>query len=48
MANLRRMREWHFNQAMRAKLDGKEQEADFHLLYYDLLGCAVECERRPD
>lgn len=42
MASLRRMREWHFNQAMRAKLDGKKQEADFHFRYYDLLGPAVE------
>jgi hypothetical protein len=42
------MREWHFNQAVRAKLDGKKQEADFHFRYYDLLGPAVEFSPSED
>jgi hypothetical protein len=40
--SLQRMREWHLNQAVKAKLDGKREEADFHYRYYDLLGPAVE------
>lgn len=39
---LKRIREWHFSQAMKAKLDGRIEEADFHYRYYDLLGPAVE------
>ena len=42
LKSLRRMREWHLQQALRAKLDGRKQDADFHLRYYDLLGPAVE------
>jgi hypothetical protein len=48
LASLRRMREWHLSQAMRAKLDGKKQEADFHFRYYDLLGPAVEVASSED
>lgn len=39
---LRRIREWHLSQAMKARFDGKHEEADFHYRYYDLLGPAVE------
>ena len=42
LASLRRMREWHLAQALRANVDGKKQEADVHFRYYDLLGPAVE------
>lgn len=48
IASLRRMREWHFNKATRAQLDGKQQEAEFHFRCYDLLGPAVEYEQRSD
>ena len=44
--SLRWMREWHLHQALRANLDGRKQDADFHFRYYDLLGPAVEV--RPD
>lgn len=46
LASLRRMREWHLSQALRAKLEGKKEEADFHYRYYDLLGPAVESPPR--
>jgi hypothetical protein len=36
------MREWHLDQALRAKVNGNKQEAEFHFRYYDLLGPAVE------
>jgi hypothetical protein len=36
------MREWHLSQAVKAKIDGKIEESDYHYRYYDLLGPAVE------
>lgn len=45
LESLRRAREWHLTQALRAKLDGRTQDADFHYRYYDLLGPAVEQSR---
>lgn len=40
--SLRRMREWHLSQAVKAKVDGRIEESDYHYRYYDLLGPAVE------
>jgi hypothetical protein len=48
LASLRRMREWHLDQAVRANLNGKLQEAAFHFRYYDLLGPAVEAAPRSE
>jgi hypothetical protein len=48
LASLRRIREWHLNQAVRAKLNGNTQQADFHYRYYDLLGPAVETVREEE
>jgi len=48
LASLRRMRDWHLDQALRAKVAGKKQEAEFHFRYYDLLGPAVEVTERGD
>ncbi|WP_460044096.1 hypothetical protein [Pseudomonas sp. S2_H01] len=48
LASLRRMREWHLDQAIRAKVNGNKQEADFHYRYYDLLGPAVEAAQPGD
>lgn len=45
LASLRRIRDWHLDQALRAKANGRRQEADFHLRYYDLLGPAVEVDQ---
>ncbi|WP_158541409.1 MULTISPECIES: hypothetical protein [unclassified Pseudomonas] len=42
MESLRRMREWHLSEAVRAKMEGRKEQADFHYRYYDLLGPAVE------
>ena len=48
LVSLRRMREWHLDQAVRAKINGKKQEAEFHFRYYDLLGPAVEAAPNED
>jgi hypothetical protein len=48
LASLRRIRDWHLSQALRAKANGNQQEADFHFRYYDLLGPAVEVPPRDD
>lgn len=42
--SLRHARDWHLSMALRAKLEGKISEADFHMRYYHLLGPAVEME----
>lgn len=46
LESLRRMRDWHLKQALRAKMEGRKEEADFHYRYYDLLGPAVEEDPR--
>lgn len=48
LTSLRRMRDWHLSQALRAKFEGKKQEADFHFRYYDLLGPAIEFSPSDD
>lgn len=41
LAGLRRMRDWHLKNAIRAHMEGKKQEANLHFFLYDLLGPAV-------
>ncbi|WP_158541402.1 MULTISPECIES: hypothetical protein [unclassified Pseudomonas] len=46
LESLRRMRDWHLKEALKAKMEGRKEQADFHYRYYDLLGAAVEEEPR--
>ncbi|RAU44099.1 MULTISPECIES: hypothetical protein [unclassified Pseudomonas] len=39
--SLCRIRQWHLDTALRARLEGREEESRFHMRYYRLLGPAV-------
>ncbi|MFK3795579.1 MULTISPECIES: hypothetical protein [unclassified Pseudomonas] len=41
LESLRRIREWHLDSALRAQLDGRDDESRFHMHYYRLLKSAV-------
>lgn len=39
--SLCRIRKWHLDSALRARLEGREEESRFHMRYYRLLAPAV-------
>lgn len=39
--SLYRIRDWHWNSALRAHLEGRDDESRFHLQHYRLLGPAL-------
>lgn len=44
----RQGRDWHLSMALRARLEGRIGEAEFHIRYYSLLGPAVTSDEAQE